>query len=111
VPALRAPAIRAVVEMMIMGDRERLLARIRQLRRSGPGADGQDRRSTVGTSDDRLPALEARIAHLERLVEGLQDSVHRESERHARMIGELQAQTQPGAMGASLAEDARSRGL
>jgi hypothetical protein len=96
---------------MIMGDRERLLARIRQLRRSGPGADGQERRSTVGTGDDRLPALEARIAHLEGLVEGLQDSVHRESERHARLIGELQAQTQPGVMSASLAEDARSRGL
>jgi hypothetical protein len=96
---------------MIMGDRERLLARIRQLRRSGPGADGPDRRSTVGTGDDRLPALEARIAHLEGLVEGLQDSVHRESERHAKLIGELQAQTQPGVMGASLAEDARSRGL
>jgi hypothetical protein len=96
---------------MIVGDRERLLARIRQLRRSGQAADGQDRRSTVGTRDDRLPALEARVAHLERLLEGLQDSVHRESERHAKLIGELQAQTQPGAMGAALAEDARSRGL
>jgi hypothetical protein len=62
-----------------MGDCERLLARIRQLRRSVPGADGQDRRSTVGTRDDRLPVPEARIAHLERLVEGLQHSVDRES--------------------------------
>jgi hypothetical protein len=52
-----------------------------------------------------------RVSHLERLLEGLQDSVHRESERHEKLIAELQAQVQPGAMGASLAEDARNRGL
>jgi uncharacterized coiled-coil protein SlyX len=96
---------------MIMGEREGLLARIRQVRRSGPGADGSDQRSTVATRDDRMPQLEARIAHLERLVEGLQDSVHRESERHETLIADLQAQIQPSVMGAALAEDARSRGL
>jgi hypothetical protein len=37
--------------------------------------------------------------------------VHRESERHAKLIAELQDQIQPAAMGAALAEDARSRGL
>jgi hypothetical protein len=100
-----------------MSEREGLIARIRQVRRSGASADGSARRSTVGpqdgrdTRDDRVDALEARIAHLERLVEGLQDSVHRESERHAKLIAELQDQIQPGAMGAALAEDARSRGL
>jgi hypothetical protein len=100
-----------------MGEREGLIARIRQVRRSGARADGSARRSTVdpqdgrGARDERVDALEARIAHLERLVEGLQDSVHRESERHARLITELQGQIQPGAMGAALAEDARSRGL
>jgi hypothetical protein len=94
-----------------MGEREGLIARIRQVRRSAAGADRPDRGSTVDTRDDRVPVLEARVAHLERLVEGLQDSVHRESDRHAKLIIELQAQIQPGAMGASLAEDARSRGL
>ena len=94
-----------------MGEREGLLARIRQVRRPGPGGDGSDQRSTVATRDDRMPQLEARIAHLERLVEGLQDSVHRESERHETLIADLQAQIQPSAMGAALAEDARSRGL
>ncbi|HZO79440.1 MAG TPA: hypothetical protein VFB39_15470 [Solirubrobacteraceae bacterium] len=58
-----------------------------------------------------MRALEARVAHLEQLVEGLQDSVHRETERHGKLIAELQAQIQPGAMGAALAEDARDRGL
>ena len=64
-----------------------------------------------GARDDSVDALEARIVHLERLVEGLQDSVYRESERHGKLIAELQAQIEPGAMGAALAEDARSRGL
>ena len=94
-----------------MGEREGLLARIRQVRRSAPGADGSDRRSTVDTPDDRVPVLDARIAHLERLVEGLQDSVHREFERHSKLIAELQGQIDPGTMGAALAEDARNRGL
>ena len=100
-----------------MREHEGLIARIRQLGRSGASADGSAQRSTVDpqdgpdTRDDRVDALEARMAHLERLVEGLQDSVHRESERHAKLIAELQDQIQPGAMGAALAEDARSRGL
>jgi uncharacterized coiled-coil protein SlyX len=96
---------------MIRGGQDGLLARIRQVGRPGASAEAPAQRSTVDSQDDRLPMLEARVAHLERLVEGLQDSVHRESERHERLIAELQTQTQPGAMGASLAEDARSRGL
>jgi uncharacterized coiled-coil protein SlyX len=94
-----------------MGERDGLIARIRQLGRSGASADAAAQRSTVDPRDERVDALEARIAHLERLVEGLQDSVHRESDRHAKLIAELQGQVQPGAMGAALAEDARSRGL
>ncbi len=100
-----------------MGEREGLIARIRHAGRLAAHADTSAERSTVdpqdarGTPDDRVDALEARMAHLERLVEGLQDSVHRESERRAKLIAELQGQIQPGAMGAALAEDARSRGL
>ncbi len=100
------------------GEREGLIARIRQLRvGSAAAASPSVRRSTANVKDapaqrdDRVDALEARIAHLEQLVEGLQDSVHRESERQSKRIAELQAQIQPGAMGAALAEDARSRGL
>jgi len=37
--------------------------------------------------------------------------VHRESDRHAKLIAELQAQLQPGAIVAALADDARSRGI
>jgi hypothetical protein len=74
-----------------MRERERLIARIRQLRRVAAASDRPG-----GTGDpepDRLQALERRIEHLERLVEGLQDSVHRESERHSKLIAELQGRS------------------
>jgi hypothetical protein len=96
-----------------MADRDGLVARVRRVRRSSTdaGAPAVDSEAGRGTPDDRVDALEARVADLERLVEGLQDSVHRESERHSKLIAELQEQIKPGAMGAALAEDARSRGL
>lgn len=95
---------------MTVPEREGLIARIRQIRRVGPAAD--TRRGTAGDLEDgRLRALEARVAHTEQLLEGLQDSVHRESERQGKLIAELQEQVQPGTMGAALAKDARNRGL
>jgi hypothetical protein len=95
---------------MTVSDRDGLIARIRQVRR--PVAP-RDRPNTDagGPEQDRLRALETRVAHLEALLQGLQDSVYRESERHAKLIAELQIQVDPGAMGAALAEDVRSRGL
>ena len=95
---------------MTMREREGLIARIRQVRRVGASAERPDTRAT-DPQPDPLVALERRVAHLERLVEGLQDSVHRESERHAKLIADVQAQIQPGVMSAALAEDARNRGL
>lgn len=91
---------------------EGLVGRIRQARRANV-ADGDDEVAPAGGGADLSPigALERRVAHLERLLEGFQDSVYRESERHARMITELQLQVEPGAMSASLAEHARNRGL
>jgi hypothetical protein len=95
---------------MTLPERERLLARVRQVRRlvaarERPGGQLGD------PPPDRLEALETRIGHLERLLEGLQDSVHREFERRDRLLAELQAQVRPAAMGQALAEDARNRGL
>jgi hypothetical protein len=93
-----------------MSDRSALITRIRQVRRLAAIRDRPS--SDAGEPQpDRLEALEARVAHLEQQLDGLQDSVHRESERHAKLIAELESRIQPGAMGAALAEDARNRGL
>jgi hypothetical protein len=94
-----------------MRDHEGLIARIRHLRRVATAEGTPARQSAFEPQDDRVHELETRIEHLEQLVEGLQNSVHRESTRHGKLIAELQAQIQPGAMGSALAEDARSRGL
>lgn len=96
-----------------MHEREGLIGRIRQLRR-GPAPPDEPAQpgTTAGRSgQDELRALEARIGHLEELVEGLQDSVHRESTRLGKRIGEVEARIQPAALGKALSEDARERGL
>jgi predicted nucleic acid-binding Zn-ribbon protein len=98
---------------MLIGDRERLLGRIRQIRRSNATREQQARPATEPTepAGDPIRDLELRVAHLEQLLEGLQDSVHREFQRHDEMIAELQKEIEPGTLGQSLAEDARNRGL
>jgi hypothetical protein len=45
------------------------------------------------------------------LLEGFQDSVHRESRRQDKRIAELETQIQPAALGEALSRDARDRGL
>jgi hypothetical protein len=96
---------------MSLGDRERLLRRIRQIRRAAaPPSDGP-RDDPRDPQPDALQALEVRVAHLEQQLEGFQDSVHRESERHAELIAALEDKVEPGAMSAAIAKDARNRGL
>lgn len=90
--------------------RDGLVARIRQIRRDSvetPEGTGP----STSDSQDELRSLEARITHLEQLVEGLQDSVHRESTRLNARIGELDARFQPSALAKALSDDARERGL
>jgi len=92
-------------------DRHGLISRIRQIRRAAAAAETRPAATGAEPPASRVEALEVRVGHLERLVEGLQDSVHRESERHGRLIAELHAQTRPGAMSAAITKDARGRGL
>ncbi len=96
---------------MNIGDRELLMEHIRQIRRSVVASTRAASTDAAQPQPDRIESLETRVAHLEQLLEGLQDSVHRESERHATLIAELQAQVEPSTMGAAMAEDARKRGL
>jgi uncharacterized coiled-coil protein SlyX len=60
---------------------------------------------------ERLRHLETRLAHLEATLEGLQDSVYRETERIDEALAELRQRTEPHAMSQALSADARRRGL
>ena len=87
------------------------IAGIQQVRRAFPAAATGS--AGAGSQDD-APAgqtLEARIRHLEQLVEGLQDAMYRESQRQQKRIEELEARLGPDAVSARLVRDARGRDL
>jgi uncharacterized protein YlxW (UPF0749 family) len=93
-----------------------LIARIRQIRRTEtrptPDSSGKAPRTTAPQDDTTaLQVLQTRVEHLEQLVEGLQDSIHRESERQGKRITELETRMEPAAMSVALSKDARDRGL
>jgi hypothetical protein len=73
------------------------------------GAAGRKQRKL--RVEQRLRALEERLDHVEAMLEGLQDSVHRESVRRGDQIDELQKSTTPGRLRRTLNRDARERGL
>jgi uncharacterized protein YlxW (UPF0749 family) len=88
-----------------------LIARIKKMRRTTDSSGKAP--VTSAPQDDRIAveALQSRVKHLEQLVEGLQDSIHRESERQAKRIAELEARMEPAALSVALSKDARDRGL
>jgi hypothetical protein len=59
----------------------------------------------------RLESLERRLEHLEAMIEGLQDSVHRESVRQGKKIDQLQRDADPSAIRRALGRDAQEHGL
>jgi hypothetical protein len=91
--------------------REGLIEWIRQMRRNAEAGVAPAKAGSVNLNQDRLRALEARVEHLEKLVQGLQDSVHRESSRQAKRIAEVEARVQPATLARALSDDARARGL
>lgn len=94
-----------------MREREGLIARIRQLSRAAAVPEEREAFSPDRPGPDQLTALASRVAHLEHLLQGLQDSVHRDSLRYGKRITELEAAVQPAALNKTLSEDARERGL
>jgi uncharacterized coiled-coil protein SlyX len=60
---------------------------------------------------ERLENLEKRLRHLEAMIEGLQDAVHRESVRQAREIDRLQRKAEPAEIRRALGQDAREHGI
>jgi uncharacterized coiled-coil protein SlyX len=87
-----------------------MIARIRQVRRSA-GPQQPPASSAERAKDDRVRALEGRLTHLEQLLQGLQDSVYRESQRQDKRIAELEKRIDPAALGKALSNHARERGL
>jgi hypothetical protein len=94
-----------------MRQRHALIARVTQLRRLAAARNPQAAGQRASARPATVPALEARISHLEKLVEGLQDAVHRESQRRNNRLAALEAQLEPTALAVALNRDARQRGL
>lgn len=91
---------------------EGLRARIRQLRHDlAPSDVASPSRTELSSGPDGIAGLQARVAHLEQMVQGLQDSVYRESHRQERRIAELEMRIEPTALAAALSKDARERGI
>jgi len=82
----------------------------RVVRKGAPGigpAAGQDDQAVT----QRLADVERRLAHLEAMVEGLQDAMHRESVRQGKQIEQLLKKAEPAAIRRALGRDAREHGL
>jgi flagellar motility protein MotE (MotC chaperone) len=87
----------------------RLLERVVQQRRASaaePGLEGER-----ADHEQRIRALEERIDALEALLEGLQDSVHREAVRRTREFEEINRKIQPAETARTLGKHAREHGL
>lgn len=90
-----------------------LVGRIRQMQRAGPTPTAPTQPPDSGTesAQSQVADLRARVAHLEQLVQGLQDSVYRESQRQDKRVTDLEKRLDPASLAAELSRDARERGL
>jgi hypothetical protein len=79
-----------------------------RLRKPAAAASRQD--ADQGTAH-RIGVLEERIAHLEALLEGLQDAVHRRAVVHDEDISDVRRRIEPEEMARALSEHARQRGV
>jgi hypothetical protein len=61
--------------------------------------------------EHRLGTLEARMEHLERQLEGLQDALYRQATLEDEHVGELRRRIEPEQLARDLDQDARRRGL
>jgi predicted nuclease with TOPRIM domain len=71
----------------------------------------QLRRSKQPTPEDRVESLEARVTHLEAMIEGLQDAVHRMAVRSNERLDEMERNIEPAELSRRISKDARERGL
>ena len=80
-----------------------------QQRRSSKTEPGSD--AAEVDRERRIANLEQRVEQLEALVEGLQDSIHREAIRQDKAIEALDARTQAPELARALGKYSRERGL
>jgi hypothetical protein len=90
--------------------RGRLNRILRSGRSKSAATDPRARRSQERLAK-RLENVEKRLTHLESMIEGLQDSVHRESVRQGEKIDQLQRNAEPSAIRRALSRDAQEHGL
>jgi hypothetical protein len=83
--------------------------RVRRLWRSGE--QRSNRPAPDVAWERRLETLEARTEHLELVLEGLQDAVHRRAVLEDESIAELRRRTEPDQIARDLSRNARTRGL
>ena len=88
-----------------------LVGRIRQMQRAAAPNAPTPPESGRDPAQSEVGELRSRVAHLEQLVQGLQDSVYRESQRHDRRLDEIEKRLDPAALAAELSRNARERGL
>jgi hypothetical protein len=90
---------------------DRLATRFEQIRGALVAPDAPPETPAEDPGSSPVQALRTRVAHLEQLVEGLQDSVHREAQRQELRLSDLEARVEPAALAAELSKNARERGL
>jgi hypothetical protein len=84
----------------------------RQRKGGGPRSTAGDEPKTPDAAwEHRVEMLEARMEHLERALEGLQDAVYRQALLESERIDELRKRTDPAEIARELSRDARRRGL
>lgn len=81
------------------------------MRRAVAARDPQPAAGPSLSAPSMIESLEARVVQLEAMVQGLQDSVHRESTRQSREIADLEARLEPSVLAVALSRDARQRGI
>jgi hypothetical protein len=88
-----------------------LVGRIRQMQRAAAPNAPAPPDTGPDPAQDEVAQLRSRVAHLEQLVQGLQDSVYRESQRHDKRLDDIEKRLDPATLAAELSRDARERGL
>ena len=72
---------------------------------------GRPTKAAQSPEGEQMMALERRIMHLEAMIEGLQDAVHREGVRTNRQLDDLRRRTEPEEISRALDSAARKRGV